>query len=173
MAHTDGYGQNPVRVEQIILDGLHSFFANPRHFDQVVFAVRKSRAQLAAKLEKITDELVAIDRQTEALEQSTSRVLARISRQIMDESVGAAILTSAQQRLQQLSRRRATLEVHETWLGKEITAIEAFRREHPWCRLYWPGQRRQAKTDLPQAFVDSVVVYLRFEPDAASEAGSK
>jgi hypothetical protein len=57
----------PSHVETIVLEELRSFFANPRHFDGVVFSVRRSTSQLARKLEEITDEFIEIDQQSNCL----------------------------------------------------------------------------------------------------------
>ena len=155
MAHTDRSEQGPEQPERIVLDGLRSFFAEPRHFDRVVFSVKKSTAQLAGKLAKITDELVAIDGQSESLEQTAGNVLTQLSRQKVAEDVGAAILGSTYERLRQLCRRRAALEV--------------FEQHRPWCRLYRPQRALQAEADLRPWFVESVVVYIRSTKDTSAE----
>jgi len=161
---------NPDRAETIVLEGLHSFFADPRHFERVVFAVRRSTAQLAEKLEKITDELIAIDQQSDHLTQSADRILAKIASQKISADVGAAILGSTHDRLQQLHKERATLEVQEAWLGKEITTLEAFERDHSWCRLY-PARRGNAtENELRLSFVDSVVIYIGSDRGASNQA---
>jgi len=164
---------NSDHAETIVLEGLRSFFADPRHFERVVFSVRRSTSQLAKKLEKITDELVAIDRQSDSLEQSANRILAKISSQKIAADVGGAILGSTYDRLQQLHKERATLEVQEAWLGKEITKLEAFERDHSWCRLYPPQGRAEADNELRARFVDSVVVYLGSDRDAANRASQE
>jgi len=163
-------GPNPDHAETIVLEGLRCFFADPRHFERVVFSVRKSTSQLAKKLERITDELIAIDQKSDRLTQSANSILAKIASQKIAAGIGAAILGSTYDRLQQLHKERATLEVQEAWLGKEITKLEAFERDHSWCRLYSPQGRTEADNELRQLFVDSVVIYLGSKSDASSQA---
>jgi hypothetical protein len=137
-------GPNPDRAETIVLEGLRCFFADPRHFERVLFSVRRSTSQLAQKLEQITDELIAIDQQSDHLTQSADRILAKIASQKIAADVGAAILGSTHDHLRQLHKERAALEVHEASLGKEIRTLEAFERDRPWCRLYPPQRRTEA-----------------------------
>jgi len=113
METTDRSGQSPNHAEAIVLEGLRCFFADPRHFEPVVFSVRRSTSQLAQKLERITDELIAIDRQSDQLTQSADRILAKIANQKIAADVGAAILGSTHDHLRQLHKERAALEVHE------------------------------------------------------------
>ena len=113
METTDRSGPNPNHAETVVLEGLRRFFADPRHFERVVFSVRRSTVQLTKKLEKITDELIAIDRQSDSLEQSANRILAKIPSQKMAANVDAAILGSPHDHLQKLHKERAALEVHE------------------------------------------------------------
>ena len=160
MKITDGSGQNPGRLEKIVLEGLYSFFANPRYFDRVVLTVRRSTAQLATKLEQVTTELVEIDRQSEALEQTAGSVLAKMTRQQIREDLGAALLGSTRERLLQLRRERAALEVHEVYLGRDIAALETFEQEHPWCRFYG-CQPAAVGADLREVLFQSVVIQLR------------
>jgi dihydropteroate synthase len=166
MKSTDCRGPSPERLERIILKGLRSFFADPRHFERVVFSARHSAAQLATKL-------MEIDRRSDVLEQTASRVLVQISRQKMPEDVGAAILGSTHEHLRQMRRKRAALEVHEAWLGKEIATLEAFEQDHPWCRLYQPQPNTRAEADLRELFVESVVVNIRSKLDSSSQACSE
>ncbi len=148
-------------IEKHVLEGLVSFFENPDNFDNIVLSARYGIEQLTKKLDNIADRLVEIDKRLDDPQARVISILRRVSAGELSEDVGAALLRLAEDFKLRLQEERSELELRETQLCKQISAMERFEDCGLWCYLYPRQINDREKIDLLKVIVDRVEVYVR------------